>query len=641
MTIAVKRILLVTRNVQFAINVKRALESLGEYAVTPVTEARNAIEQLRRKPHHLVLLDIENLAIAPAVMIDLIRARQGEIAIVLAPDNPTAQELAEAYRVQGLVDIPVSSRFLIPVLEGSLREVYEALPQTARLPSIELQEDTVNIESLVDGLLVDQAMPSYTLQKLQASYRLLHPTDDDIKAAPTPDGVELAIESEGDGDTIRYRHLRSEEGTGATTGKQDEDTPLSSTGEQTTVRDLSQALSNPALGSSEFATTVPDAQHTDTDNLGRILRDAENEHTTIKNLSGAGRYQDFRRGSSDYLGRAAQARYGRDIPRKPGISQENLPAVDAPPILDQTTLPAVSNSPGEMATTHAASSAAPSREGEASGSIHAPLYGRVEDPYLRQVAVVMTQTMTELTAEATLLTRDNAVVAYSGALQPDDLKALRKAIKDDWTAEQNRSRLRFLTLPNDGRHFMLYSKGTLDDLTLSLVFAGSQSLSAINRQGDRMLQAMAQVPAVEANTEEDDSDTKPALSLADIPEAPAGSTRTLTFVWLVADPAIPLSQNVAKQLVFWLELQLNNLGSTVRRIDVHQDFVYLVAEFAEGAAPDQIAKDLMARSERIARSEDQSLPQELWADAYLVLQPGRDLDMRELLGFLNFVRADR
>ena len=35
MTIAVKRILLVTRDVQFAINVKRALESLGEYAVTP------------------------------------------------------------------------------------------------------------------------------------------------------------------------------------------------------------------------------------------------------------------------------------------------------------------------------------------------------------------------------------------------------------------------------------------------------------------------------------------------------------------------------------------------------------------------------------------------------------------------------
>ncbi len=341
MTIAVKRILLVTRDVQFAINVKRALESLGEYAVTPVTEARNAIEQLRRKPHHLVLLDIENLTIAPAVMIDLIRARQGEIAIVLAPDNATAHDLAQKYRAQGVVDIPVSSRFLIPLLEGSLRDVYEALPQTARLPAIDMQEDTVNIESLVDGLLVDQAMPSYTLQKLQASYRLLHPTDDDVKAGPPPDGIELAIESEDDGDTIRYRHLRGDEGDRATTGKQDEDTPLSSTGEQTTVRDLGRALSNPALGESEFATTVPDAQHTATDNLGRILRDVENENTTIKHLSGAGRYADFGRPSSDDLGRESQMGYDRDVPRKLTI--------DAPPILDQTTLPAVSNSPGEMA----------------------------------------------------------------------------------------------------------------------------------------------------------------------------------------------------------------------------------------------------------------------------------------------------
>ena len=118
MTMAVKRILLVTRDVQFAINLKRALESLGEYAVTPVTEARNAIEQLRGKPHHLVLLDIEGLAIAPAVMIDLIRARQGEIAIVFSPRQPELRtNWRKQYRVQGVVDIPVSSRHLIPILE--------------------------------------------------------------------------------------------------------------------------------------------------------------------------------------------------------------------------------------------------------------------------------------------------------------------------------------------------------------------------------------------------------------------------------------------------------------------------------------------------------------------------------------------
>lgn len=639
MTIAVKRILLVTSDVQFAINVKRALESLGEYAVTPVTEARNAIEQLRRKPHHLALLDIDGLAIAPAVMVDLIRARQGEIAIVLAPDNATARELAQEYRAQGIVDIPVSTRSLLPVLEAALRDVYEALPQTDKLPPIAMQEDTVNIESLVDTLLADQAMPSYTLQKLQASYRLLHPTDDNI-ADPPSNGIELAIEQGDDGDSMRYWRLQSGDQARSTIGKQDDETPISATGEGTTVRDLGRALSNPALEISEFATTVPDAQHTDTEYLGRILRDVDNANITVENLPGAGRYDDLGGRSSDDPGRESQGRDRRDVTLGRGSSRGNLPAIDAPVMRGQTTLPALSHSPEELATTDAASFAAVARGSDASGAVHAPLYGKVEDPFVRQAAVVMTQMMTELTAVATLLTRDNAIVAYSGALQPDDLQALRRAINDDWSAERNRSRLRFLTLPNDGEHFMLYSKGTLDDLTLSLAFAGSQSMSAINRQADRMLQAMADLPATDVKTEQEGTDTIPARSSVDVPQTAARATQALTFVWLVADSTTQLSQAVAKQVVFWLEAQLNNLGWTARRIDVHQDFVYLVADIPGGAAPNQIVKDLMARSERIARLEDPSLPQDLWADAYLALQPGRDLDLRELQGFLSFVRAD-
>ena len=641
MTIAVKRILLVTRDVQFAIDVKRALESLGEYAVTPVTEARNAIEQLRRKSHHLVMLDIEDLAIAPAVMIDLIRARQGDIAIVLAPDNPTAHGLAQEYGVQGVVGIPVASRSLIPVLEGSLRDIYEALPQTVRLPAVDIQEDTANIEALVDDLLVDQAMPSYTLQKLQASYRLLHPTDEGLKADSAPDGVELVIESSDDGDTIRYRHLKRDEQERATASKQDEDTPLSATGEHTTVRDLGRALSNPALESSEYLTTVPDAQHAGADNLGRVLREVEDDNTTIESLSGLGLYENVGGNSSGDISRDSQLQNRSGFVRQTGLLQENLPLVDPLPKLDQTTLPAGYHDADEMAATDAARSLTATSDTVADGSMPVPLVGKVDDPFVRQVAVVMTQTMTELTAEATLLTRENAMLAYSGALPPDDLKALRDIINDDWAAELGKARLRFLTLPKDGRQFMLYSKGTIDGLTLSLIFAGNKSLSAINSQGDRMLQALAEAPTVDVNSDDDDLDTRPVHAIATATDASAGTTQAFTFVWLVADRATQLSQNVAKQLVFWLEVQLNSLGWTVRRIDVHQDFVYLVADVPEGAAPEQLVQDLLARSNRIARSEDQTLPLELWSDAYLVLQPGRDLDMRELQGFLRFVRADR
>lgn len=608
MTIALKRILLVTRDVRFAIDVKRALESLGEYAVTPVTEARNAIEQLRRKPHHLVLLDIEDLAIAPAVMIDLIRARQGEIAIVLAPDVRAAHDLAKAYNAQGVVDIPVSSRFLIPILEGSLKDIYEALPQTVRLPAIDIQEDTANIETLVDDLLDDQTMPSYTVQKLQASYRLLHPTDEGSQVRSNADDLELVIESDDDGDTIRYRHMRLDDHDSSTIANEDENTPFASPGGGTTVRDMGRALASSAFDTSELATTMPDGQQSDADSLAGVLREVEDENTTIESLYGPGIY-----------GKTARA---------------------SPADLGQTTLPADLTFSDEAATTDAARSASVAEPAESDGSAPVPLFSKVDDPYVRQLAVVMTQTMSELTAEATLLTLDDAIVAYAGELQPDDLNDLRQAIENDWTAEPGRARLRFLTLPDDGRHFMLYSRGTIDGLTLSLVFAGSKSLTAINRQGDRMLQALAQAPTMDETTEDDDSNTRPAPALAGVPDAPTRIAEAFTFVWLVADPATQLSQNAAKQLVFWLELQLNSLGWTLRRIDVHQDFVYLVADIPPGAAPEELVQDLMARSERIVRSEDQSLPQDLWADAYLVLQPGRDLDMRELQGFLRFVRAD-
>lgn len=659
MTIAVKRIILVTRDVQFAINVKRSLESLGDYAVTPVTEARNAIEQLRRKAHHLALLDISNLSIAPAVMIDLIRARQDDIAIVLGPDNPQARELARAYRLQGPVEIPMSSRALLPILEGSLRDVYEALPKTEKLPAIEAHEDTVNIEALVDGLLDDQALPSFTMQKLQATYRLLHPDDDlDRQAAPNKQ-LELAIEAGSEDGSIRYRYLRENGNDGFSlenqAGSQDEDTPLASPGEQTTVSDLGLALSQQAFGWSELATTAPEAQRAHLGDLGDLskkLSDVESEFTTTQHLSGGGP--------------GARLGYDADSTLNPSEHPGDLPT------LGQTTLPALSERADELLTTVADSAAETAQNIKSSDMLPPPLYSLVDDPFVRQAALVMTQTMTELTAQATLLSRSKALLAFSGALQADELKALREAIKDDWSAQPGRARLRFISLPKPvsgqtqenisqaetparlsqaraddqkqggDRQFMLYSKATLDNLTLSLVFAGSQSLSAISQQGDRMLQAMTEVPISSKTDEKTDvklddaaADLQPAAS--DF-SAAALAAQPLTFVWLVGDSATQLSQRVAQHLVFWLEVQFNNLGWTLRRLDVHQDFVYLEADLPKSAAPDQIAKDLMARSQRIVRAEDPTLPQTLWADAYLVLQPGRQLALRELQGFLSFAR---
>ena len=652
MAIAIKRILLVTRNVQFAIDIKRTLESLGEYAVTTVTEARNAIEQLRRKPHHLVLLDVEDLSIAPSVMIDLIRARQGEIAIVLAPDNSSVHELASSYRAQGVVDIPASTRSLIPVLEGSLRDIYDALPQTLKLPAVDLREDTVRIEALVDELLGDEALPSYTLRRLQASYRLLHPDDDSNAIGTSLDSVELVIESDDHGETVRYRRTgqgsRVEKSAADLQAVAEEDTPLTTRGEQTTVRDFAQAVAKSSSEASDTVSSVPAGEASDGSALRRALQEALDENTTIDKLSLLTFHENIKPGSRGEVSpKPSWLRESEKFVREPGFLPEQLPPLQPVPAIEQTTAPADLNNDEDMATTiasnarfslhdHGGTTANPVPGNES----QVPLRSHQGDPLVNQLAVIMTQMMTELTADATVLTRDDTMVAFSGELSLDDFKALRDAIKDDWAAQPDRARLRFLTVPAAGQEYMLYSKGTVGGLTLSLVFAGSKPLSAISKQGDKMLHALAK--AADAEDDPAGSRAVDAVQGADLGPVPIPkiAQQSVAFVWLVADPALQLSETVANQLVFWLEVQLNSLAWTIYRLDVHQDFVYLLADVPAVDAPEQLIHDLMDRSLRIVRSEDGSLPSDLWADAYLVLQPGRELNTRELKGFLQFARDD-
>ena len=156
MAIAIKQIMLITRNVQFAIDVKRALEALGEYSVTTVAEVRNAMEQLRETPQHLVVLDTDNLTVSPAIMIEMIRSRQEDIAIVLAPDQADVHELAESYHVHGVVDLPVMARDLIPVLNRSLEADIGTLLRTPEDETDELSEDTIKLESLVGDVWAKQ-----------------------------------------------------------------------------------------------------------------------------------------------------------------------------------------------------------------------------------------------------------------------------------------------------------------------------------------------------------------------------------------------------------------------------------------------------------------------------------------------------
>jgi len=648
---------LVSRNVQFAIDVKRALVALGEYSVTAAADVRNAIEEIRENPQHVLLLDTTNLSIAPAMMMDIVRSRQTGIAIVLAPDNPETRELARVSRAKGIVDIPVMARDLIPVLNEAMGDFAEALPQTQATPTIDVGEDTIYIESLVNDLLEEDLALNYTRRRLQASYELLNPSGDTAAETTARNAFELLIEPDEEGDTVHYRVVTVEDAGASPTAQLNDvavdETPIAADIRGETVGDLAHSLSRDEdfIAERKAMAAEPEASGLqDSAAFEEMLSAVLDESTQLENLTLESLF-DTTRELPGALGTGvvpAWLRQTEQFIREPGFLSElaeSLPPMDSPVEAGETTIPAEPASPAfedvveERETAledETEESSVPSAaDSEATDPLsddpaRAPLWSRNSDPVLAQLAVTMTQMMTDLTADATVLTRGNQIVAFSGEMPLERFRALRRVIADDWMAANNQSRIRFVTLPESGMDYMLYSRGSVAEHTLTMVFSGGRPLRDIRRQGDRMRQALDAAPA---------GDAPAAASEESLSPSAAETRQPFAFVWLVDDPARLLRKPVAEQLVFWLEVQLNGLNWKIHRLDVHRDFIYLRADVPGNASPDSLVRTVMERARLIACSEDEALPRDLWADAYLVLQPGRDMSERELQRFLQFARA--
>jgi REP element-mobilizing transposase RayT len=299
---------------------------------------------------------------------------------------------------------------------------------------------------------------------------------------------------------------------------------------------------------------------------------------------------------------------------------------------------------------------------------------RSEDPHIARLALSLTQASLELTAEATLLARDDEIVAYTGSIPFEEITDLRETIADDWNAGPGEARIRFLTLPGSGQDYMLYSRPTEDGFVLSMIFAGNLPLRVIRRQSDRLIHALQTVPELPAEVipeaEVDDLQELEQLAAAQEAEAQESTSRLMaiqredleaaeaadqpaetpdisraepktayTYLWLVRDPEHPLTEPVAQAIVSQLDEQLNRLRWTVQDLHVFEDYVYLIAETPADKPAHEIITELKKRSAQIAQSVDSSFdPDSLWADAYFALMPGRALHIDEIQRFIHFGR---
>jgi DNA-binding NarL/FixJ family response regulator len=266
-----------------------------------------------------------------------------------------------------------------------------------------------------------------------------------------------------------------------------------------------------------------------------------------------------------------------------------------------------------------------------------------DDPYIAQIALSLTQVSLELATEATLLTSDDQIIAFAGHLEQADVEELRTTLADDWAASDNRARIRFVTLPGSGKDYMLYSRKTVNDFTLTMIFSGTTALRDIRRQGRRLMEALESVPEAVAEAPPE-SLPELAMMTGEVPAvepavAAAVTMQPFTYLWLLRDPSTTLEERTERAIVAGLGLQLGELGWRVKSLRAHGEYVYVHAEVPGERPAYEVIDDLKRRAGEIAHAQEPSLQGDsLWADSYLVMMPGRELDPDEIDQFISFER---
>lgn len=296
----------------------------------------------------------------------------------------------------------------------------------------------------------------------------------------------------------------------------------------------------------------------------------------------------------------------------------------------------------------------------------------VTETNVAQLALDLTQASLELTAEATLLTQDREIIAQAGEMAVEDIEDIRQVIGGDWDTTDTQSRIRFVTLPASGKDYMLFSRRTEYGYTLTMIFAGNMPLRVIRRQSQRLLQALHDIPdehvdavthtpletleiplselpdfagTLEAPLEEhveaverveEVAPAKPPVQI--VPVKPEVLT-PYTFIWILRDSEQPLSDGVAQAVVAGLDLTLSQRLWSIHTLQVHNTYIYLYADVPGEQSAHDVVPELKRLSAEITQNKDQSVDIEnMWADAYLVLTPGRELDLDEVERFIRFVR---
>ncbi len=672
-----KRILIITNDTKFAVNVKKALERNGEYTVSAFSSGKAGVDYLRRNAQDVAVLDFRMKDMPGTDMVDHMRAMQPDLAIIAAPDHPAIHDLKERHNIQAIINIPISIRKFVSILNTAATEMYDAQSDTNTQSSIEGlsvertaqtfefwladTEDGDTILELSAGLEPDvKPDSSATFQRLAAEEppmpefidgstirdlrdkltnlddikRVLETssmpiTDETVPASKEP---EIVVEEEKDETPIPAMVILE--------AAMDESTPIQTFSLQefmSRVNEKGVDTINPLPSwkkEEERYVVEPDflqsdllfqqleeaIEYTGTVTMVSIAQDIDDDHSNwttdpIKPIPRSHPIEEAKQEFETVVEEVEETESEEII----HVSEEEVVEVEE---LVRPTPPLPPELP-DLAVSSGTDSGLAFTEIES------------DDPELAQLATTLTQVALELTADATVLAKNGEVVAFAGKLPMSDLDGLLDQLTVEWdkVTGNDKSRILFATIPSTGAEFMVSTRGTDAGFTLSLIFSGTRPLHDIRRQSKRLVDALATLPEPETEPAPivTPQPTKPAVAIPTTDEI--GIRTPIAYLWLQRDPNAEFDNAVQQAILKSLDVDLTTAGWKVGEIQA-PDYVYIYGEMPANRDPRETLDELMQKTATIAKKEASNL----WDDSYLILQPGREMKTEEIQRFINFAR---
>jgi REP element-mobilizing transposase RayT len=112
----------------------------------------------------------------------------------------------------------------------------------------------------------------------------------------------------------------------------------------------------------------------------------------------------------------------------------------------------------------------------------------------------LTRLTLESSAQAALITRQDALWAYAGQLSQNAAKELAVTVTRHWDGQKGSDLLRFVRLEATKAEHMLYATRLADEVVLALVFDAETPFSTIRMQAGQLVNMLSTTPAIETGT---------------------------------------------------------------------------------------------------------------------------------------------